>query len=356
MSGTHRILALNYSQTGQLQRILDSICAPLCTNSSIEIVRVNIRPARPYPFPWPILPFFDVFPETVGEVAVPFTLDWPDGAPECEADFDLVLLAYQPWFLSVAQPMMSFLKSRDAQRLLAGRRVITIIGCRNMWLMAQERMKVHLSRLDAHLIDNIVLTDSAHSMLTFFSTPLWMLTGRKGPWLGGQIPEAGISDTDIKDASRFGHAIESGLEKRTPDDLHPMLDGTGAITINERLIDSEKFGKRSFILWGALLRFLGRPGSFFRRSVLLFYILFLITIIVTLVPLFALLKLATRPFFRKRAASQRAYYAAPTGEGRERIDAFGLVSETDGQALAPAASGQDHPCAQPDRDQQGNTI
>ena len=356
MSGIRRILAVNYSQTGQLQRILDSICAPLRTNSSIEIVRVNIRPVRPYPFPWPILPFFDVFPETVGEVAVPVTLDWPDGAPGDEADFDLVLLAYQPWFLSVAQPMISFLKSRNAQRLLTDRRVITIIGCRNMWLMAQERMKNHLARLDAHLIDNIVLTDSAHSMLTFFSTPLWMLTGQKGPWLGSRIPEAGISDADIKDASRFGHAIWSGLEKRAPDDLHSMLDGMGAVTINERLIDSEKFGKRSFILWGALLRFLGPPGSVLRRSILLFYILFLITIIVTLVPLFALLKLATRPFFRKRAESQRAYYAAPTGEGRARIGKFGSVSENDGRGMVPGASGQDRPHTSPDRDQQGNTI
>ena len=45
-----------------------------------------------------------------------------------------------------------------------------------------------------------------------------------------------------------------------------MLKGLGAVKVNERLVGSEKVAKRSFKLWGALLRFLGKPGSPLARS------------------------------------------------------------------------------------------
>ena len=116
---------------------------------------------------------------------------------------------------------------------------MTVIACRNMWLMAQETMKRKLHDLGAHLIDNVVLTDRAHSAATFISTPLWMLTGRRGPFLFGVVPAAGIAAEDIAAASRFGRAIEAGLPGLDPSRPHPLLTGTGAVRIDERLIASE---------------------------------------------------------------------------------------------------------------------
>jgi hypothetical protein len=46
----------------------------------------------------------------------------------------------------------------------------------------------------------------------------------------------------------------------------------------------------------------------------LVYILFLITMIITVVPITALLKVITAPLMRKRIAAQRDYYSAPSGE------------------------------------------
>src|SRR5258708_12814551 len=52
--------------------------------------------------------------------------------------FDLVVLAYQVWFLAPSGPITAFLKSEAGRQLLRGRPVVTLIACRNMWLTAQE--------------------------------------------------------------------------------------------------------------------------------------------------------------------------------------------------------------------------
>jgi hypothetical protein len=48
--------------------------------------------------------------------------------------------------------------------------------------------------------------------------------------------------------------------------------------------------------------------------VVAFYILFLIALLITVLPLSALLKTLTAPLLRGRIAAQQAYYSAPSGE------------------------------------------
>lgn len=57
--------------------------------------------------------------------------------------------------------------------------VITLIGCRNMWLMAQEKVKKLLAESEAKLIGNVVKVDQSNDWASFITTPLWMLTGKK---------------------------------------------------------------------------------------------------------------------------------------------------------------------------------
>lgn len=290
--------------------------APLAEAPDIELVIEQLQPQKPYPFPWPFFQFFDTFPETVYADPLPIA---PLSAEVTAAHFDLVILAYQVWFLSPAQPITALLQSAQGQALLAGKPVITLIGCRNMWLMAQEALKEQLKDVGAKLIDNVVLTDPAGSAASFFSTPLWVLTGNKGPFFGGLLSAAGISEEDIRGASRFGHAIAEQLPSRSAHDVTPMLDGLGAVSIRENLIASESIAIRSFRVWGGLLRALGKPGSLLRRAVLVIYILFLITMIVTLVPISTLIKRISAPWTRERTARLRRYYAAPSGEEHNKV-------------------------------------
>ena len=311
-----RVLVVYFSQTGQLTSVLESMLQPLQQSEQFEVVLECLKPVTAFPFPWPFLKFFDTFPETVYDE--PIAIE--PLSENAQTDFDLIILGYQVWYLSPSQPVTAFLQSEQAARLLYNKPVVTVIACRNMWLMAQEKVRQHLQRLDARLIDNVVLTDPAHVAATFISTPLWMLTGIKGPLLNGLIPAAGVSPGDVANAKRFGDAIAQQLPLRQADSSEPMLRGLGAVEINERMIASEKIATRSFKIWGRLLRAVGQPGQFLRRAILVFYIVFLIVLICTVVPLSALIKRLLKPLMQSRIDVQREYYSSPSGEGRELVD------------------------------------
>ncbi|MFT3929824.1 MAG: dialkylresorcinol condensing enzyme [Spongiibacteraceae bacterium] len=305
-----KILVVSYTQTGQLGAIVKSLIAPVQGRSDIEVTHAIIRPRTAFPFPWPLWRFFNTFPETVYAEAGPIEpLDI-----DASAEFDLIILAYQVWFLSPSLPIQAFLQSEQAKTLLRNKSVITVIGCRNMWLMAQERTKQLLLDLGARLIDNVVLTDRTHVAATFISTPLWMLTGKRGPFLGGLVPAAGIPAEDIADVARFGRAIAAQLPARASDSTEPMFQGLGAVTVNPRMIASEKIALRSFRIWGGWLRALGDQQSLARKCLLFFYVIFLVTLILTVVPVSAIIKRLLMPFMRERVQLQRNYFAAPSGE------------------------------------------
>lgn len=316
MTEVKRVLAIGFSQTGQLRSVLDSILGPLRASSEIEVTELELEPVETFPFPWPFWRFFDTFPECVYEEPAPIREPNIRG----DEDFDLIIFSWQVWFLSPAMPAMAFLQHPKARRVLAGKPVVSVIACRNMWLSAYETFKRHIEYIGGHLVDNVVLTDRAHSAATFVSTPVWVLTGHRGPFLGGLIPAAGVSREDIDAAARFGEAIASELPGRERDDFTPMLKGLGAVHVNERMIASERIAHRSFRIWGALLRALGPPNTPLRRAVLAVYFLFLFTLIITVVPLSAVIKRLVAPLTRKHTARQRRYYAAPSGESTELLD------------------------------------
>lgn len=302
------VLVVSFSQSGQLERVVSSALRPLLNNDTIQVDQLQLKMSSPFPFPWPFLQFFHIFPETVlqkPQQLEPFQL-------ATDKKYDLVILAYQVWFLSPSLPMTSFLATPEAAQLLKDTPVMTLIGCRNMWLMAQEKMKAHLQQLGAHLVDNAVLTDDCGSAASFVATPAWMFTGKQqaASWL----PKAGISELDIRLAERFGQAIKTRLLADEQPISQPMLTGLAAVKVDEKLIASEQIGNRSFQLWSRLLIRLGAQGSIGRSLGLVLYIIFLLSMIITVVPITAVLKKILAPFNRKKIAAQKAYFAQPSGE------------------------------------------
>lgn len=307
-----RILVLHYSQTGQLTRAVKSLLSPLANRPDVEIVWQNLEPVEPFPFPWGFFRFFDTFPECVH-------LDPPPIRPVAfgpTARFDLVVLSYQVWFLSPSLPVTAFLKS-EAARVLRDTPVITFIACRNMWLSAQEKMKGLLRDLGARLIDNVVLVDQGPPWATFITTPRWVLTGKKnGFW--GIFPPAGVSAAEIAAAARFGRALADALPL-LQSAQGPLLSGLGAVKVIPGYITGEKIAHRSFRLWGKLLRAIGKPGNPLRRLVLVVYIVFLVAMILTVMPLSIIMRALLRPLLRKRLEAEVARLEAPSGSSTERL-------------------------------------
>lgn len=303
-----RILAVHFSQTGQLTRILDSILSPIRNETTIEVDNVVIEPTTPFPFPWPFWKFFSIFPECIyldsGSIK-PIQL-----APR--QDYDLVIIAYQVWFLAPSLPMTAFLKTDWARQVLQNTPVVTVIGCRNMWLNAQETVKSILDTYGARLVDNVVLTDEVGSATSFISTPLWLLTGRKQAF--SWVPTAGVAEEKIHRAVRFGRAIASRLMDGDGAIVKPMLKGLGAVRIEENVIASEKVGSRSFKIWGRLMRLLGPADSRRRRMGLIAYIVFLTFAILTIVPSNYLINKWFYPIRKEKIVRQKLYFSQPSGE------------------------------------------
>lgn len=304
-----RVLVVHYSQSGQLDRVAKSVVGPLLDAPDVTVDFLNVQPAEAYPFPWPMLRFINAFPESAHQVPCELKME----TAHLAEDYDLIVLAYQVWYLAPSIPISSFLQSDLARKLLADKPVVTVIACRNMWLQAQEKVKAHLQRLGAKLIGNAVLVDAAGSVASFFATPLWVLTGRKGPHWFGLVPPAGVSEQDIAAASRLGQALLQRFAENKPLDESVWV-GLGAVKVNDKLIASEKLVTRSFYWWGKLFLACGSPTSGLRRMLAVFYIAFLVLMLLIVVPVTTVVKFAFAPFIKKRIAQQKQYYAWPSGE------------------------------------------
>ena len=302
---TPKVLIIYYSQTGQLATLAQQFAAPL-QQAGITVDCVPLVPQQPYPFPWRFWHFFDTFPETAHLRPAPIE---PPQIPH--DDYDAVVIAYTVWFLAPAQPITAFLQREDTRRLLAGKPVITLIGCRNMWLSAQEKMKTLLAANGARLIGNIVKTDACGTAASFVTTPAWLLTGDKRYFKN--LPAAGIAKAELADGTRFGAKLRDALLSDTPLDA-TLFQNMGAARVDEKLIFSEKAANRSFYLWGMLLMAAGRVSPLLRRVLLACYIVFLITLILTVIPISIMLKKLLHPLLKNRLAEAKRYYAQPSDE------------------------------------------
>lgn len=311
-----KVLAVVYSQTGQLLSIADSVLQPLRNDPSVRVHVETLRPRPPYPFPWPFFRFLDTFPESIH--LIPDELEPLTIADEDE--FDLVIIFYQVWFLAPSRPVVAFLHHPRVQRLLEGKPVVTVVACRNMWMNAHLRMAELLRKLGAHPTDNVVLTDKAPTLVTLLTTPLWLLTGRKRPIHG--LPPAGVPTTEIARSVRFGRALRDALHSGLERHRAPMLLGLKAVEAQPELLVSERAGARNFYLWGRLLRMAGPPGAWQRQPLLGLYLLFLIVIIITVVPMSLALQALLRPVLKPRLAAIKQAFEQPSGSGDERMTKY----------------------------------
>jgi len=251
-----KILVVYYTQTGQLKKIVNEITAPL--KEECQIFFEELKPVTPYPFPWKGMSFFQVFPESVKEI--PCELEPLTNDPDRE--YDLVILAYQVWYLSPSIPVTSFLKSEAAVKLLKDKPVITVLGVRNMWIMAQERVKAMISDAGGRLAGNIVFTDPAGNLTSVITIVRWMMKGEKESfqWFGMNFPAAGVPERETRRGGEYGEIILNELKEGNYDDLQEMLVAAGAVKVDPVLYNIEKRGKMMFGIWSKMIL---KKGSYY---------------------------------------------------------------------------------------------
>jgi len=272
-----RILVIFYTQTGQLRKIIDSALSSLIL-SDIEIEYAEIKPEPQFPFPWSSAQFFQAFPESF--MGIPCQIGQISTRTN---NYDLILLGYSPWFLSPSIPIHAFLQSQQASELLFRKPVITIIGCRNMWVMAQEKIKHYLKQKNAKLVGNIVLRDKAPNLVSVITIIRWMFKGKKEKT--SLFPAAGVSPEDIEHASRFGEIIKDALSKTECDKLQKRLVDLGAVEKKPNLVLFERNGSRIFKMWASKILKKGPYGDKRRKSLLRFFKYYLLAVLFLITPI-----------------------------------------------------------------------
>lgn len=299
------VLVVYYSQTGQLADIIANIVSTV-NAEDINITYHKIIPNKPFEFPWKEEDFMGAFPDSF--MQIPHEINAPE--PEIlNKKYDLVLLGHQVWYLSPSIPVNSFLKSAAAKKLLKNTPVITVIGARNMWYQAQEKLKRLLVACEAKLVGNIALTDRNINNISVLTIEYWMMTGKKDH-MWGFLPKPGISDKDISEASKFGNPIKAALLKGDYENLQENLLALGAVNVKIALAMTDKRGNVIFSKWAALVSKKSEAGEESRKRWLRYfkrYLQFAIWIIAPVV--FIVFLLTYIPLYGK-IQKDKKYYAS----------------------------------------------
>ncbi len=241
-----KILVIYYTQSGQLEEILNCFTAPLIeAGNTVEKVRVHV--AKDYPFPWTGKSFFAVMPDCVLSVPTelkPFQLK--------ENNYDLIILGYQAWFLSPSIPANSILNHPAVKAILKDTPVVTITGARNMWISAMERIKKILKTADAKLVGSISLVDKHHNFISFITIFYWMFKGKKERWLN-IFPKPGVADADIENTKNFGITVQKYLNAQNWDGLQDELIQQKAIEVRYNLMFIESKASKIFAIWANII-------------------------------------------------------------------------------------------------------
>ena len=295
-----KVLVVYYSQSGQLKEIAQNIAKPLLNDPNINLIFHEIQLEKPFPFPWDKDAFFDAFPESF--LQIPAALK-PVPSEILNQTFDLILLHYQVWYLSPSIPINSFLKSTDGKMLLNNTPVITISGSRNMWIMAQEKMRILLKANEAQLVGNIALVDRVGNLISVVTIVEWMFTGVKKKYLG-IFPLPGVSQKDIVESDKFGKVISSKLKSGNFEKLQPELLEKDAVKISSYLVTVDKTANKIFDKWSNFI--IKRKNS--RKIWLKVFYVYLFLAIWIISPIVYILHLFTYPLKRNKIKRETQYF------------------------------------------------
>ena len=294
-----KILAINYSQSGQLDDILTNFLSAI---ENCEIDRVKVQPEKSFAFPWPTDNFYNIMPETVLEEAIPLkSIEFK------EEKYDLIVLGYQPWFLSPSMPTAALLQNEAFKKRVKNTNVMTVIGARNMWLNSQISVVERIANAGGQMIANLAFVDRAPNHLSAISIAHWMMTGKKTrKW--GIFPLPGISEEDINTADKFGALLNTSIQKNDFSNLQKEIVERKGTRIKTSILFIEARAKKIFRIWAGIIKKKEAQGkkrsfwiAFFR-----FYLNFALFFVAPILLIFYTLLI--RPFTQNKIKAKKKHF------------------------------------------------
>jgi hypothetical protein len=241
-----KVLAVYYTQSGQMGEIMDRFTSPF-TEAGASVEKVRVTPTDHFPFPWTGKRFFSVMPDCV--LGIPHKLD-PFVLQETK--YDLVIFAWQPWFLSPSIAANALMHEEVFKAVVKDTPVVTISAARNMWLSAFMRIHKTLLELDARHVGNVALVDRHANPVSFVTIFYWMLSGKKERYLN-LFPKPGISETDINKTAVYGRITTEHLMSNNWEGMQQRLLDENAAHINYPLMVIEGKARYIFAAWARFI-------------------------------------------------------------------------------------------------------
>src|SRR5690606_7625583 len=196
-----------------------------------------------------------------------------------------------------------FLQSEYARKIFANTPVVTIIGSRNMWAMAQEKVKKFFEKYQANLVGNIALADRNPNLISAYTIVKWMFTGETRKF--GIFPRPGIAQQEITESTKFGEVIHQHITTDSYENLQTALINKGAVEIRHFLIHIDKTANKMFAKWSGLIK--NKKGNARKRWLKGFYY-YLVIAIWVLSPIVNVIYWLTYPLRYNKIKKEIAYF------------------------------------------------
>jgi hypothetical protein len=267
-----KALFLYYSQAGQTQRAIAALAQGFATHAPCDVVRFETE--ETFPFPWRMSAFFRVFPRCIAGLAPPLKplpIHWED--------YDLIILGYQVWFLSPSLPVQSLLQSPQVEAW-RGKKVITVVTCRNLWHSALHVLRRRLTQWGAIFLGQITLCELSPVWASFVTTPRWMLTGKKNAF--AFFPPAGIATEEFNKLIEKGQRL--GLEWAASAGTRVLSAELTANRQHLSLLMMDRIGAIFFRFWTRIILRLAPEPGWWQDFLLIIFRLNLIVLIICVAP------------------------------------------------------------------------
>jgi hypothetical protein len=293
-----KVLAVFYSQSGQLEQIIDHFTQPLIeAGDSVE--KLRIYPTQAYSFPWTGKSFFFVMPDCV--MQVPGKLQ---DYQFKETKYDLIVLGYQAWFLSPSIPSNTLMFDPKFREIAKDTPIITITGARNMWISAMEKIKPVLKNMDAKLVGNIALVDRHHNFVSFVTIFHWMFKAKKDR-LWNIFPIPGVSEQDILNTKNYGIAAVPYLESGNWQGFQEEMVKQGAVPVKYALMFIESKARKIFKIWAGIISKRKKRDTW----LVAFKYYLLIALFIAAPIILTVDAILFKPFLQNRIKRQKQYYS-----------------------------------------------
>ena len=219
-----RVLLLYYSYSNQTRRVAETMGEVFRERGTeVQFGEIQFRDER-YHLNFPLKPFWRrmlklLLPQLLGrtgEVRIDPSI--------LEQKYDLICIGSPTWFLYPAMPVVSFLKSDFAGKLLAGRLFAVFTVCRALWRLNLRRVKRLATSAGGEFVDSAKIRFRGSQVRSMLSLINYLQNGEdRQRFLGLNIHPFGVTDDGLEHAKAFADGLLGRIEIATgfsPDRVH----------------------------------------------------------------------------------------------------------------------------------------